>query len=65
MDEESLLDRLLGLLASGALGLAEDELGLEGPGLGDLPLLADLLVDEGVVVLEVGAEAFLFEGSPD
>lgn len=65
MDEDSLLKGLLGLLTSLTFGLAEDELGLEGPGLGDLPLADDLLVDEGVVVLEAGSESLSLKGGPD
>jgi len=56
----------LGLLGAGLAGAStEDELGVELPRGGDLPGLGDLGVGEGVVMLEVGAEAFGFEGGPD
>lgn len=60
-----LLQRPKGLLAWLAGLAAKDELSGELPRRRDGPLLLDLLVDEGVVVLEVGAQAFGFEGGPD
>ena len=51
------------LLPSTLLETTEDELRLERLQ-GDVPDLAGLLVGQGVVVLQVGAEAFGFEGGP-
>lgn len=45
------LNRLLRLLAGRGLGATEDELRDETPVSGDVPLLGDGGVDEGVVVL--------------
>lgn len=55
------------VLRAGLAGLAtEDELGVELPVRGDLPLSGNLLVDQGVVVLEVGADGALgLERGPD
>lgn len=65
VDLEDLGDGL-GLLGAGLAGAtAEDELGIELPGGGDLPGLGDLGVDEGVVVLEVGTETLGLESGPD
>lgn len=55
---------LLVLGTSLASAAAEDELGAQGPLLGHLPLGLDLLVDDGVVVLQVGAEALGLETGP-
>ena len=53
-------------LLTGPGGLAaEDELGLELPAGGDLPLLGDLGVDERVVVLKVGTETLGLESGPE
>ena len=52
------------LLPGALLKTTEDELRLERPLQGDVPDLAGLLVGQGVVVLQVGAEAFGFEGGP-
>ena len=61
----NVLDRLGRQLLPGALlKTTEDELRLERPLQGDVPNFAGLLVGQGVVVLQVGAEAFGFEGSP-
>ena len=43
----------------------EHQLCAQLPVLRDVPCLCNLLVDQGVVVLEVGAESFLLESSPD
>lgn len=64
VDEQPLLERLEGLVAGLAGAAAEDELGLEAPLLGDVPVRLDLLVDDGVVVLQVGAEALGLERDP-
>lgn len=53
------------LLTSLTSTTAKDELGPEFPVERDLPVLCGLGVDDGVVVLEVGAEAFGFEGDPE
>jgi hypothetical protein len=52
------------LLPSALLKTAKDELRLERPLERDVPGLAGLLVGKRVVVLQVGAEAFGFEGGP-
>lgn len=53
------------VLGAGLAGAAaEDELGGQLPVGGDVPLGGDALVDEGVVVLQVGAEALSLEGGP-
>ena len=62
---EAVLERRKGLLAGLAGRGTEDELGVEFPRSGDVPLLLDALVDQGAVVLEVGAETFGLEGGPD
>lgn len=64
VNEHSLLKRLEGLWVRVSSGLAEDELGLQAPVGGDVPGGSDLLVNQGVVMLQVGAEAFLFQSSP-
>ena len=48
----ALLDGLEALVARRASRLAEGHLGDEIPGLGDVPRRLDLLVNEGVVVLQ-------------
>ena len=58
---ECLVSRLASLAVNSA---AEDKLGPERPLLGDVPLVLDALVDDGVVVLEVGTEALGLEGHP-
>lgn len=52
------------LLPSTLLETTKDELRLERPLQGNVPDLAGLLIGKGVVVLQVGAEAFGFEGGP-
>lgn len=64
MDKDPLLDGLELLLAGLACTSSKDELGTELPLLGDLPLLLSTLVDNGVVVLEVGAEALSLKRNP-
>lgn len=64
--EETLaLDGLERLLASGRGRLAEGQLRDEHPGRGQLPRVEDLRRDEGVVVLQGGAEALRLERGPD
>lgn len=54
------------VLGTGLTSLAtKDEHGGQLPVRGDLPLGSDALVDERVVVLQVGAETFGLEGGPD
>ena len=61
----NILSSLLGQLLPGALlKTTEDELRLQRPLQGDVPGLAGLLVGQRAVVLQVGAEAFGFEGGP-
>ena len=43
----------------------EDQLCTQFPILRDVPCLCDLLVNQRVIVLQVGAKPFLLEGSPD
>jgi hypothetical protein len=64
-DLDTFLNRFLRLLAGSSLGATEDELGNQMPFGGDVPVLGDGGVDEGVVVLEVCAEAEGFEAGPD
>jgi hypothetical protein len=64
-DLDTLLNGLLRLLTGRSLGATEDELGNQAPFSGDVPLLGDGGVDEGVVVLQVCAEAEGFEAGPD
>ena len=65
VNEETLLEGLESLLASLASRLAKDQLTLETPHLWDVPGCCDLLVDQRVVVLQVGAETFCLESCPD
>ena len=61
----NVLVRLLRQLLPGTLlKTTEDELRLQRPLQGDVPGLAGLLVGQRAVVLQVGAEAFGFEGGP-
>jgi hypothetical protein len=53
-----------GLVAGAGGGRAEDQLGIEFPVLGHVPLLGDLGVDERVVVLQVAAQALGLERRP-
>lgn len=65
-DLEALADVLV-LLDAGLLagdGGAEDHHGLELPVLADIPLGLDLLVDQRVVVLQVGPQALGLERRP-
>lgn len=64
-DLVALLDGLEFLGTGLAAAATEDELGVELPVLGDAPLASDLGVDEGVVVLEVGANTLGVKGGPD
>lgn len=64
MNEHTLLQRLELLLACLSGAPAEDELSPQLPVLGDLVGILDLLVDDGVVVLEVGTEALGLERNP-
>jgi hypothetical protein len=59
---ESLLELLLARLASAA---TKDKLRPELPLKRDAPVLSSLLVDDGVVVLQVGAEALSLERNPE
>lgn len=61
------LDLLEVLRQAGLLRVADskDELCVKLPILWQAPLCGDLLVDDGVVVLEVGAEAFGLESGPE
>jgi hypothetical protein len=64
-EEPGALDLLEGLLAWLASTSTEDKLAPEPPLLGDLPVLSGLLINDGVVMLKVGAEAFGLESSPE
>ena len=64
VDEDPLLEGLELFLSWLAGAATEDELGSELPLLGDLPLLLGTLVDNGVVVLEVGTKALGLQGCP-
>ena len=64
-DLDLLLDGLE-LLGTRLAGTAtDDELRAELPASGDAPSLGNLLVNEGVVMLEVGAETLELERGPD
>lgn len=64
-DLDTVLERLK-LLVAGLAGAApKDQLGIQPPGPGQAPGGSDLVVDERVVVLEVGAEALEPEGGPE
>lgn len=65
MDEKTFLKRLEGLLHWLASRLAKDQLGLQAPGERHVPGGRDFLIDQRVVVLQVGAETFLFKGGPN
>ena len=52
------------LVCGGRSNAAEYELGAQGPAGGDLPLFGHGLVDDGVVVLQVGSDAGGGEGGP-
>lgn len=71
MDEDALLKGSLVLSTlvnslAGTLGVTtEDKLSLQLPLLVDVPVSLCLLVDDGVVVLEVGGAAFGLEGGPE
>ena len=42
----------------------EDHLCIELPGLGDVPGLLDVGIDQGIIVLEVGTESLCLQGGP-
>jgi hypothetical protein len=71
VNEESLLNGLLDLstllnvLAGTLCGTTKHKLGLELPLLGDVPVTLCLLVNDGVVVLEVASTAFSLKSSPE
>lgn len=46
-------------------GNTKDQLGIQLPGSGEVPSLGNRLIDEGAVVLKVGAEALGLKSSPD
>lgn len=64
-DLHPFLDRLESLLACFSLLATEYQLRNQSPFTGDVPFLAHRLVDEGVIVLQVGAEAERLKGSPE
>ncbi len=64
VNKDSLLQRLEGLRIRFASGLAKDQLSLQAPLLRHVPSRCNLLVDQGGVVLQIGAKAFLFESGP-
>lgn len=64
MDKDPLLKGLELLLAGLACTATKYKLGTELPVLRDLPLLLGTLVDNGVVVLEVGTEALGLKCDP-
>jgi len=66
VDKQPLAMRLLELLlASLAIAATKDQLAPELPVQRNVPLLCSALVDDGVVVLEVGTEAFRFQRNPE
>ena len=64
MYKQPVLEGLEGLLAGSTSATTKDELGAEVPVLRHIPLGAHLVVDDGVVVLKVGAEALGLERCP-
>ena len=65
MDEQPLAKSLLELLLTGLAGTAtKDQLRPQLPLERDAPVFSGLLVDDGVVVLEVGTEALSLERNP-
>jgi hypothetical protein len=64
-DLEAVLNRSKSLLSSLGGGNTEDHLGIQLPRGGQAPGLGDLLVNQGAVVLEVGAEALGLKSEPD
>jgi hypothetical protein len=65
MDKEPLALHILELLLTRlARAPTKDELAPKLPLQRDVPVLRSLLVDNGVVVLEVGTESFGFKGNP-
>jgi hypothetical protein len=65
VDEQPLAKSLLELLLTRLAGTAtKDQLRPQRPLEGDAPVLSGLLVDDGVVVLKVGAEALGLERNP-
>lgn len=66
VDEQPLAEGgLEGLLAGLTSASTEDKLGPELPVKRDVPCLSSLLVDDRVVVLEIGPETFSLEGNPE
>ncbi len=64
VNENPLLYRLESLFARLGGRLAKDELSLQTPIHRDLPMVLNLLIDDGVIMLEVAPEAFCFESGP-
>jgi hypothetical protein len=65
MDKQPLAMCLLELLLASLTGTAtEDQLAPELPVKRDVPVLRSLLVDDGVVVLEISAETLGLKGNP-
>ena len=65
MDKDPLLEGLELLGARLACAATNDQLSAELPLKRHLPVLLDLLVDNRVVVLQVGTEALGLEGDPE
>jgi hypothetical protein len=63
-DLEALLNRYEGLFAGRSLDGSEDQLSGQGPVAGDIKGLGEAGVDQGVVVLQVGAEAESLDTHP-
>jgi len=59
------LDRLESLLTGLSRTPSKYQLRLEAPLLGNLPEVLNLLVDDGIVVLQVTPETLGFEASPE
>ena len=66
MHKQSLALHFLELLLAGlACASTEDQLTPKLPLQGNAPFLSSLLVDDGVVVLQVGTKALGFQGDPE
>ena len=64
MDSDALVDRLECLLAWLTSGFAKDELGLEAPLGVDVVCGSNLLIDQRVVMLQVGTKSLGFKCGP-
>jgi hypothetical protein len=64
-DKPLTLDRLVGLLSRPLGYITNDHLGPQSPLRRDTPRILDLGIDQGVVMLQIGTDAFERESRPD